>query len=205
MSSEQTEASEEFPPAPAEVADLAEASVRFVNDALGLKLDYTPETLPILDHYLRERGRGVRSEVTALIVPAAGAYFGEVVRRTVPGARWYSSTGDHRSWRLEFEPFFLTFNPIGVAAEVLAEADSEDWHAHFQVLDEAREAVARALASAAELQPEDYYTFSARLEALHQIADVLAALETAQPTPRHFGPDVYRAGRGGVPPADRPS
>jgi hypothetical protein len=205
MSPAQTEAPEPLEPAPPDVVDLAEACVRFVSEALNLKLDYTPETLPVLDHYLRERGHGAKAEVAALIVPAAGAYFGEVVRRTLPGARWYCPAGDHRSWRLEFAPFFLTFNPIGVASEALTQADSEDWHAHFQVLDEARDAVAHALASAAEMQPQDYYSFSMRLEALQQIADLLGALETAQPTPRHFGPEVYRASRGGLLAAQRPS
>jgi hypothetical protein len=40
-----------------EVGDLAESCVRFVHEALGLTLDYTAETLPVLDHYLRERAR----------------------------------------------------------------------------------------------------------------------------------------------------
>src|SRR5262245_1038843 len=105
MSPHPSEVSDELEPAPPEVADLADASVRYVNDALGLRRDCPPETLPILDHYVRERGRGAKDEVGALIAPAAGAYFGEVVRRVLPGARWHCPPGDHRRWRLEFEPF----------------------------------------------------------------------------------------------------
>jgi hypothetical protein len=183
-------------PAPAAVADLADSCVRFVKQALGLELDYTPETLPVLDHYLREQVAGTKPEVVELIAAAAGAYFGEVVRRSVPGARWHSPEGDHAGHRLEFEPFFLCFNPIGVAMEVLAQDDVADWGAHFQVLDEAREAVARSLATVENVPPEDYYTFSMRLEVLQQIADVLGGLESAQPSPRRFGPEVYAAASG---------
>jgi hypothetical protein len=183
-------------PAPAAVADLAESCVRFVKQAVGLELDYTPETLPVLDHYLREKVAGTLPELVELIAAASGAYFGEVVRRSVPGARWHSPEGDHPGHRLEFEPFFLCFNPLGVAMEVLAQDDVSDWGTHFQVLDEAREPVARSLATVEDVPPEDYYTFSMRLEVLQQIADVLGGLESAQPSPRRFGREVYAVASG---------
>lgn len=195
----------ELDPAPPEVADLASSCVRFVKDALGLELDYEPETLPILDHYLRERAAGSKPEVAQLIVPAAGAYFGEVVRRCLAGARWHAPGNDYPDYRLEFDPFFLAFNPIGVAQEVLAGDDVADWGSHFQVLDDTRAAVTESLASAADVTPEDYYTFSMRLEVVQQIADVLGGLESAQPVRRRFGRDVYAAASGKTAAAIKPS
>lgn len=188
---------------PPEVGDLAQACVRFVHDALGLTLDYTPETLPILDHYLREGGR-TRQELIDLLTPAAGAYFGEVVRRHMPGARWHSPAGDYAGYRLEFAPFFLCFNPLGVAREVLTQRAAEGWGAHFQVLDDARERVRQSLEST-PVAPEDYYTLSVRLEALEQIGDLLTALESTQKERRTFGPDVYRAASGEPAGGGRPS
>jgi hypothetical protein len=41
--------------APPAVAELAEACVRFVRAAVGVSLDFRPETLPLLDHYLATR------------------------------------------------------------------------------------------------------------------------------------------------------
>jgi hypothetical protein len=181
---------------PVEVADLAESCVRFVHEALGLTLDYTPETLPILDHYLREAGHGAKPEVVELLAPAAGAYFGEVVRRRVQAVRWHSPSGDYPGHRLELEPFFLWFNPMGVAMEVLRTAEAEGWSAHFQVLDDARELLAHALEAHEDVPPEDYYTLSMRLETLEQVVDLLAALEQKQPKPRLFGSEVYRAAAG---------
>lgn len=181
---------------PSEIADLAQACVRFVHDALGMELDFTPETLPILDHYLRERAAGAKPEIAELIAPAAGAYFGEVVRRSVPGARWHNPEADYAAYRLEYEPFFLCFNPVGVALEVLAEDDVPEVGAHFQVLDDARNAVQESLANTESVNPEDYYTFSVRLEVLQQIADVLWAIESTQSSPRRFGREVYAAATG---------
>src|SRR5687768_1752387 len=66
---------------PVVVLDLAEACVRFVKRALQIALDYTPDTLPLLDHYLRSASDISKEEILSLHVPAAGAYFGEVVRR----------------------------------------------------------------------------------------------------------------------------
>ena len=73
--------SEESPPEA--VRELAEACVGYVLGAVGVPLDYTPDTLPLLDHYLRTVPENAAGEVLALIAPAAGAYFGEVVRRTI--------------------------------------------------------------------------------------------------------------------------
>jgi hypothetical protein len=214
---------EVFEVPPSEIADLAAACVRFVHDALGLTLDYTPETLPILDHYLKERGRGAATApalgggashgaatapalrggaspaandaVLDLLTPAAGAYFGEVVRRHMPGSRWYAPEGDYPAHRLEFDPFFLCFNPIGVAREVLIERTADGYGAHFQVLDEARDAVRRSLDNN-EVAPDDYYTLSVRLEAIEQIADLLSAMESGKRERRRFGPEIYRAVHG---------
>jgi Family of unknown function (DUF6278) len=196
----------ELEPAPTEVADLAESCVRFVKESLHLELDYAPETLPLLDHYVRERVADSQPEVIELIAHAAGAYFGEVVRRCVPGARWHAPASDYADFRLEFDPFFLCFNPIGIAHEVIAVADVAGWGAHFQVLDDARAAVAESLASVEDVPPEDYYTFSMRLEVLQQIADVLGGLETTQPARRRFGRDVYAAAAGaGIATSIKPS
>jgi hypothetical protein len=184
-----------FEAPPSEIADLAQACVRFVHDALGLTLDFTPETLPILDHYLRERAKGATEAVVDLLAPAAGAYFGEVVRRHMPGSRWYAPEGEYAAHRLEFDPFFLCFNPIGVAREVLTQQPADGFGTHFQVLDEARDAVRRSLDSS-EVSPEDYYTFSVRLEAIEQVADLLSALESGKRERRRFGPEVYRAAHG---------
>jgi hypothetical protein len=182
--------------APAEVIELAEACARFVSEALGLQLDYSPETLPILDHYLAERARDAEAEVKQLLAPAAGAYFGEVARRSLGGAHWHCPEGQHARWRLQFSPFFLHFNPVGVALEAIERGEVAGSLAHFQVLDEAREPVQQSLEPIDDVGERDYYTLSVRYEVLEQVACVLRALESTQDRPRVFGAEVYRATNG---------
>lgn len=179
--------------APSEIVDLAQACVRYVHDSLGFTLDFTRETLPVLDHYLRQSVRGARDEAVDLMARVAGAYFGEVVRRSLPGVRWGQDEPDPRRARLEFERFFLCFNPIGAALEAITGAPTEGFHTHFQVLDEARTAVNAALEAGMEVGDDDYFTLGVRLETLEQVADVVSGLEAARKEPRSFGPEVYRA------------
>lgn len=181
---------------PSVIAQLSDGCVRFVQQALSLPLDFTPETLPILDHYVRERGRDGREEISGLLAPPTGAYFGEVVRRTLGYVRWHTPGDAYDRYRLEFEPFFLSFNPIGVATEVIRQGQATGPGAFFDVLDEARELLKETLSKHARVPTEDYYTFTMRYEVLEQVAEVLFALESARKERRHFGPEVYRAARG---------
>jgi hypothetical protein len=184
---------------PPEIRDWAEACRTFVKDALQLELDYTPETLPLLDHYVRTKAKPTSEEVRELLTPPLGAYFGEVVRRSldVEGVRWHVSGNDYASYRLEFEAFFLCFNPLGVAIEVLTDDDAEGYGAHFQLLDEARTTVEAALAESESVSAEDYYTFTMRFETLELVSSILLGLESRQQaTPRRFSREVYRAASG---------
>jgi hypothetical protein len=193
---------EELPEAPASIADAARACVRFVQESLQLVLDFTPDTLPFLDHYVRTRaGVGeAAEEVRDLLTPPLGAYFGEVVRRALPGVRWHvpgHDPLDYTAYRLEFETIFLHFNPLGIAREALEQTDVPGFGANFQVLDEARGELERALEQAGVVSLDDYYTFSVRYETLEHVSSVLSALEVkTQSTPRTFGPEVYRVAAG---------
>jgi hypothetical protein len=187
------------------VFDLAQACVRFVRESVGLTLDYSSDTLPILDHYLKQAARDAREEIRELLAPAAGAYFGEVIRHSFEAVRWHAPGEEYQDYRLEFETFFLCFNPMGSAMEVLLGREQPDWGAHFHMLDDARETVRDALARSPELSPEDYYTLSVRFEVVEQVADLLGALEDTQKTPRHFGPEIYRVANGGATGRGEPS
>jgi hypothetical protein len=192
-----TQTSDQTPPDQA-IADLCDGCVRFVEHAVGLKLDYSPETLPFLDHFLRLRLQSESEEESAptieLIAATLGAYFGEVVRRKLGHARWTGDSTDPRSLRRELEPFFLAISPGVIAAEVIAPGDeTRELPAAFEVVVEARPAVQAALERQGEVELDDYYSFSLRYEALELIANVLAGLEEARGEARSFGPEVYRA------------
>ena len=180
---------------PQAVRELAEACVRFVERAVGIALDYTPDTLPILDHYLQEARDVGHEEVVDLVAPSAGAYFGEVVRRQLGAGRWHLEEA-YEGWRIEFETFFLTFNPIGAALEAIRGEAVEGHAAHLAVLPEDQRAVKESLARTGDVRSEDFYRLAIRFEAIEQVADLLAELSARKKEgSRNFGPEVYAAFR----------
>ena len=189
--------------APEAVRDLALGCSRFVRDALGVELDFTPDTLPILDHYLLQIARdlGARDEALALIVSCAGAYFGEVVRRSLPGSRWHlehHDEPDYSGWRIEFEHCFLCFNPVGAALEAVVGGARPGWNAHFALLPEDRPEVDASLDRSGGVREADYYRLTVRYEALEQALGVLERRAGGAPggPPRRFSPAVYAAALG---------
>jgi hypothetical protein len=182
--------------APEVVTDLALGAFRMVKEKLGFELDFTPETLPVLDHYLRDlegEDGAVDEKIAAVVGPCAGAYFGEVVRRSLPALRWHLDAGDYSRWRLEAANVFFCFNPIGAALEALFGEAVADYSAHFSLLPEDREVVERSLEASGPVREDDYYRLAVRHEAIEQTLSILTGLAEARGEPRRFGPDVYAA------------
>lgn len=186
MSAEDSEA---VPPPPAEVAELGAACVGYVRHATGMELDFTVETLPILDHYIREtRGETIaKPEVVEMIGAAVGAYLGEVIRRKFGGS-WFSPPGEFRRFRIELERVFLSMNPIGVAIEAITLQAAEGWGAHFRLRPEDERKAEALLANLPPVDEDEYYAPSSRLEALEIIVE---GLLRGVDEPRTYGPSDY--------------
>jgi hypothetical protein len=175
-----------LPEPPPFIAEMTDACVRFVEAALGLKLDYSPETLPLLDHYISSRrtelvsngvgdiGIAGRPEVIGLVARAAGAYFGEVVRRQFRSF-WHAPSDDPSTWEIRLEPVYLAFSPVGVAYDAITHGDEAGPTAHFQLDDEDREAVEARLAELPAASDEEFFSFSMRLEVLEIAVDAIKA------------------------------
>lgn len=175
------------------VADLADACVRFVQSALGIVLDFTPDTLPILDHYLIQARKNPRDEILALVAPAAGAYFGEVVGAALGPCRWYLDGDGLEQWRLEFERCYLTFNPVGAALEAVLGEEAPGFGAHIQVLPGEAALVRESLERTGDVRNEDYYRLAIRFEVLEQVSELLSSRLANDETPVTIGPEIYAA------------
>lgn len=189
------------------ILDLAEGCVQYVEHALDIELDYTAETLPILDHYIDTMPDategGIEEEIKLLLVPCVGAYFGEVVRRVMGGVRWHEGAEDYEKYRLEFEFCYLHFNPMGVALEAFERGDQADWASHFQMLDEDRALAEAALETAGSIAEHEYYRLATRWEALQIVVSRLSerqAQKAATGAVARFGREVYSAMNDSVPP-----
>lgn len=193
----------------ARISDLAQTCVSAVQRALGFELDYTQDTLPILDHYLEglsadEAVRRTKPEIIDLVAPMCGAYFGEVIRMHIDAARWHAPESEYGLYRLEFERCFLHFNPVGVIVEAILKGEADGWAAHLQMLDQDRPAVERSLRAVGDVRDDDYYRLGVRFEVVEQVHRVVssAALARGDET-LHYSHEVYEAAsETGVVPGD---
>ena len=168
-------APEETAPAPQAVAELAASCVRFVTSKYKVPLDFTPDTLSLLDQYLRDARAEVaaRPETVDLVTASAGAYLGEVVRLRFGG--FWQATGDHSAWRVMLAHVYLAFNPIGMAREALLLEEQEGWHAHFETDPGEREVVEARLRALPEVDEDEYYAPTTRYDVVHVAYEALRA------------------------------
>jgi Family of unknown function (DUF6278) len=178
---------------PAAISELAAACVRYVASRYKAALDFTPDTMSLLDQWLRDarpEARG-RPEAAELVQSSAGAYLGEVVRRQF-GARWISD-GDPAGWRLCLSTVYCAFNPVGVAREALMLEPAEGWHAHLELDPGERDAVEARLEALPAADDEEYYAPSTRFDVLWIVVEALRGamqargLDDVRFTPEDYG------------------
>lgn len=163
--------------APAAVEELGRACVQYVEQALGVTLDFSAETLSVLDHYVTSSRESVlgRPELLPLVTRALGAYFGEVVRRRVPSF-WRVPGGDAAEWRLCESSVWLSFNPIGVAYDALfGNANHDGPSSELVIAPEEREAVDQRFSALPWMSEAEFFLFVTRYEAIEIATDALRA------------------------------
>jgi hypothetical protein len=181
-------------PTPDEIVELVVACVHFVRDALGVELDFTPETLPILDHYLLAARESLteRPELRELVWRCAGAYFGELVRRRFNGF-WHLPNADVHTWRINQRQVLLSFNPVGTVAEAMSGSDQSDGPTgalRLARLDQAE--IARRLADIPPLPEDQYFLLSTRLEVIDTVVEHLRVhMDQNGQADVEFDPDDY--------------
>lgn len=180
-------------PSPTAVLELAASCVRFVGSRYGVALDFTEDTLPVVDQYVRDAQKEIdqRPEALALVAATVGAYLGEVMRRSF-GAFWFAD-GEYSAWRLYFTHVYLACNPLGMVLEALAPEEAEGWHAHFEIDPGDADVVAARLAALPEVEAELFSMPTTRIEALTIVYEALRAhMEEQNTGDVRFGPEDYK-------------
>lgn len=177
--------------APPHVRELVKACEDYVKRTIGTPLDGTSDTLPLLDHYLQNVDVKEPGPVVELVVSAAGAYFGEVVRHRFP-SRWFAPVGEPFRWRIEFEAVFLHFNPIAVAFEAITRKDS-GLGASYETLDADQAHLQVVFDSLPPVRLEDFYRLGVRLEVLDRVVAELTALALSRDDKNEWSAAEYRA------------
>jgi len=163
------------PAVPTAVLELAASCVRFVHTKLGVELDFTQDTLPLLDHYMKDARAEVqaRPEVATLILHSSAAYFGQLLASQLTGF-WRASDPNPDTWLLCLQPVFLAINPVGVSYDVLSASQRHDGPSSELLLDRAdRELVEQRLNSVPEVSESDFFTFGTRYEAIEIAVEAL--------------------------------
>lgn len=158
--------------------EYAAQTVRYVQAVLGVELGYDSDTLPVLDHYLRNVP-DEQSATVALVVSTAGAYFGEVVRRQL-GGTWDVADRDPIEW-LVVLPSGLSVSPAGMVAAVIARSDDlEDIETGLQVPTHLEPAVEATLERMSQVTEDEYYSLCGRFDTLAHLQEVLAGIAANQ-------------------------
>jgi hypothetical protein len=163
------------PPDP--IPEYVNACLDYVRRALGFELDFSPETLGVLDHYVGTvRGTlSDRPELAPLVARATGAYFGEVVRGVIPGF-WRIPSASVHDFQLCSRVAFLWVNPVGVAYDALFSGTDHDGpRSLLRSAPEDREFLERRLATLPPVPEQEYYLFTTRLEVLEVANEALGA------------------------------
>ncbi len=195
----------EFEDAPESVAILANRFLTHVKHRLGMDLDYQQETLSVVDCFIDDvikeesfdadlpPGDERRVNLSHLLGPSIGAYFGEVLRRAFP-CRWRVSSEEPGDWFIEFELVPLRFNPVGAAAEALMAENVEEWNGAIATQTDYTEALFERLAAAPPVPEDDFFLLSTRFEVLQIAQEYLLMRQMAEESgPKHpfYSPDDY--------------
>ena len=159
---------------PAErLREYAAQTIEFVRRAVGLELDFDSDTLPLLDHYLRNVPAGQPATVE-LIVTTAAAYFGEVVRQRL-GGRWETPGDAITGWRVVL-PTGLSFSPAGFVGAAILRSEPADLDTVLDAPPRMRPYVEQTLARMSPAGEDDYYSLCGRLDTLEHVHEVLVAV-----------------------------
>ncbi len=160
---------------PQQIVELAGSLTDFVENAVGIRPDFSPDTLSIVDHYAAEARKQLESrpELADLTGQALGAYFGEVVRRS-EGGFWQIPSPNFHDWKLCGVTAFMTINPIGVGYDALfGGTDHHGPASALKLAPEDREAVEHRLANLPEVPADEYYALCTRLEVVQIVMDAV--------------------------------
>ena len=157
-----------------QVAEYAETCVKYVQISIGVALDFSVETLPILDHYLREarETQTSRPETAPLLATVAGCYLGELLAARHPLA-WNTEADEPLDWKLTSPAGALEVFPIALCRIALEGADADGSFEAFMLEPKLREALSSRLEQLPAVGNDEFLALSTRVEVIDMAFDLL--------------------------------
>jgi len=144
-----------------------------VRTVTGLSLEFDSDTLPLIDHYVREVPSKSPTSA-ALIAAMVGAYFGETVCQSL-GGKWKVETSDPEQWRVIL-PGGLSFAPVPLALGAILEDESGSGNPDFQAAPALMVELERVMSGMGTVTAREYFTLSCRYDSLEHLQETLLAL-----------------------------
>lgn len=158
---------------PERILEFVTRAVDAVRNAVGISLEFDSDTLPLLDHYIREVP-DASPDAAALIAAMTGAYFGETVRQCLGGS-WKSETEDPAQWRIVL-PGGLSFSPVRLALAATLRDETGEGNADFQAPPQLMVELEGALERMGSVTATEYYSLSCRFDTLEHLQEILLAV-----------------------------
>ncbi len=151
-----------------DIEEYAKQAIVYVRNATSVDLDYTHETLPLLDHVLTNASNE-RESVQELMAETAAAYFGKVLVKAFDGT--WDTDGEVANVSI---PPGITVTPLAMAWAAITKSDSGPNHAYSLEIASGYKAAAKELLAAMAPQTEEvYYSLGGRFDALFHLCSVL--------------------------------
>jgi hypothetical protein len=165
-----------------------------VEKSLGVLLDYSTETLPVLDHYLREAGSPGANlpETTLLLATVAGCYLGEVLRARHP-LQWNLDHEEPLHWSLTSQDASITIFPVAIARIAIEGIAAERLLEAFRLESKLKKALANRLGNLPPVSNEEYVAPSTRVEVIDIAFDLLSGNTASRPEHDHHSDHVHDA------------
>ncbi len=172
------------------IIEHASVAIDAVYNSLSLELDLTSDTISILDYYISTVGQ-VDGSIVYLLSSAMGAYFGELMRRTLGGVWVIPSAEEPMDWELRFTSCPMSIFPVAISAEVLAKETSEEIDASFCVAPSRLHLLEEMLERSVAVTEREYYSFAGRIDAIELSVDFLSHVEKTLAEKKREAPTIF--------------
>lgn len=179
-----SDSSIDLPDCPPIAAEFVRRALDAVRSAVGVSLEFDSDTLPLLDHYLKQVPKD-RGDAAALIAAMTGSYFGEAVRQSLGGA-WKVEDEDPANWRIVL-PGGLSFSPVRLAFSAILLDEEGEGNGDFQAPPKLMDALTEAMDRMGAVGEADYYTLSCRYDTLEHLQEVMLAVADSLQKKRDLG------------------
>ncbi len=163
----------ELPGCPEMVAEFVRRALDAVRTSTGVGLEFDSDTLPLIDHYVREVP-SKSPDTAALIAAMVGSYYGETVCQTM-GGTWKVETNDPQQWRVVL-PGGLSFAPVPLALSAILEDESGMGDPDFQAVPALMVELERVMEGMGTVTRYEYFSLSCRYDTLEHLQESLLAL-----------------------------